>query len=139
MDPRILELVRVEPRYAYEAYEFVCDAVTFTQERLGRARPSDDESQEEEPNRHVNGMELLRGACDLALRDFGPMAAIVFRMWGVRTTDDFGEMVFRLIRAERLSKSDEDDIDDFRDLFDLDKALTNGLPETTKATRRVDR
>ena len=36
MDPKILELTRDDPRFAYEAYEFVCDAVTFTQDRLGR-------------------------------------------------------------------------------------------------------
>ena len=30
MDPRILDLCREDTRFAYEAYEFVCDAVTFT-------------------------------------------------------------------------------------------------------------
>ena len=55
------------------------------------------------------------------------MAPVVFRQWGIRTTDDFGEIVFNLIKAERLSKSDRDDPDDFHDLFDLDKALAEGF------------
>lgn len=126
MDPKILKLVRDDPRYAYEAYEFVCEAVSHTQDRLGRPPAGDDD----EADRHVSGGELLRGACELAVREFGLMAPVVFRRWGVRTSDDFGEMVFRLIGAERLSKSDDDDPADFRDVLDLDKALTEGFELT---------
>lgn len=118
MDPKILELVREDPRYAYEAYEFVGDAVTFTQQRLGRS--SEDAG-------HVSGAELLRGACELAVAQFGMMAPVVFRLWGVRTTDDFGELVFKLIKATKLSKSDQDELEDFHDVFDLEKALTEGF------------
>ena len=66
----------------------------------------------------------------MAVREFGMMAPVVFRQWGVRTTDDFGRMVFRLIEADRLSKSDRDDPEDFHDLFDLEKALTEGFEMT---------
>ena len=137
MDSRILELTRDDPRFAYEAYEFVCEAVTFTQDRLGRlALPAPDE----EADHHVSGAELLRGACELAVRQFGMRAPVVFRQWGVRTTDDFGEIVFKLIRAERLSKSDRDDPDDFHDLFDLEKALTEGFELSIRdTTGRGDR
>ncbi len=130
MDSRIVELIRDDPRYAYEAYEFVCDAVSFTQERLGRAagRPED--------ATHVSGAELLRGACELAVREFGMMAPVVFRQWGLRTTDDFGALVFKLIRADLLSKSDQDDPDDFHDVFDLQKALTEGFELTLGDSRR---
>ena len=133
MDPKILDLIREDSRYAYEAYEFVCDAVTYTQDKLGRA---DDE---EHDDKHVSGGELLRGACELAVREFGMMAPLVFKMWGVRTTDDFGEMVFRLIKTERLSKSDRDDPADFRDVFDLTEALTSGFELTVEARRKGDR
>jgi uncharacterized repeat protein (TIGR04138 family) len=122
VDPKILELVRQDPRFSYEAYDFVCEAVGYTQERLGRA--VDDES---DANRHVSGAELLRGTCDLAVREFGMMAPIVFKQWGIRTTDDFGEIVFKLIQAERLSKSEDDDLEDFHDLFDLDKTLAEAF------------
>src|SRR5207249_7396110 len=123
----IWEIVRDDPRYAYEAYEFVCEAVTFTQDRLGRAPAGEDDPGEDH---HVSGAELLRGACELAVREFGMMAPVVFRLWGVRKTDDFGEMVFRLIRVDRLSKSDRDEPDDFHDVFDLEKALTDGFELT---------
>lgn len=122
MDATILELVREDPRFAYEAYEFVCESVQFTQDRLGRRRKSDPTI-----DRHVTGAELLKGACDLAVREFGMMAPVVFKMWGVRTTDDLGEIVFKLIKAEKLSKSEQDDRDEFHDVFDLEKMLTVGF------------
>ena len=124
MDVRILELCREDPRFAYEAYEFVCDAVTYTQTQLGRTSSDEDEPAEDH---HVSGAELLRGTCELAIREFGMMAAIVFKQWGIRRTDDVGEIVFKLIRVKRLSKSDRDDPDDFHELFDLHQALSDGF------------
>lgn len=124
MDPKILELTRDDPRYPYEAYEFACEAVTYTQRRLGRAAAAGDKPDDD---RHVSGAELLRGACELAVQEFGLMAPVVFRLWGVHTTDDFGEIVFNLIRAEKLSRSDRDEPDDFRNLFDLPRALADGF------------
>jgi uncharacterized repeat protein (TIGR04138 family) len=136
VDPRILELTREDPRFALEAYEFVCDAVTYTQERLGRAGAEG----EPEDDLHVSGAELLRGACELAVREFGMMAPVVFKLWGVRTTDDLGGLVFKLIHVGRLSKSDRDDPEDFRDVFDLEKALAEGAALVLGDTpRRGDR
>ena len=106
---------------------FVCDAVNYTQDRLGRVLDDDDR----DVDQHVSGGELLRGACSLAVQEYGLMAPVVFKLWGIRNTDDFGEMVFRLIEAERLSKSDRDDPDDFRDLFDIEKALADSFQMTT--------
>ncbi len=134
MDPRILELCRSSPRYAYEAYEFVCDAVTFTMKRHDRI--------EAEPgackgDQHVSGAELLRGVCDLAIREFGMMASMVFTRWGVLTTDDIGTMVFNLIQVELLSKSDRDAPEDFHDLFDLHRALNEGFELVLDGSRPV--
>lgn len=136
MDAKLLELTRREPRFTYEAYEFVCQAVTYTQERLGRAAENDEPPED----RHVSGAELLRGGCELALREFGLMASVVFKLWGIRSTDDFGRIVFNLINTEQLSKSDRDDPEDFREVFDLDKALTEGFEFSLgEPTRRADR
>jgi uncharacterized repeat protein (TIGR04138 family) len=129
VDPRILELCREDSRFTYEAYEFVCDAVTYTQDRLGRAAEEAATADGTEDH-HVTGEELLRGTVELAIREFGMMAPVVFKPWGVRTTDDVGEIVFKLIRVKRLSKSDSDDPEDFHDLFDLTQALTDGFALT---------
>lgn len=145
MDLQILELCREDSRFAYEAYEFVCEAVTFTMTRLGRApdrRERGAEPRRKKPadDNHVSGAELLRGTCDLAVREFGMMAPVVFRQWGVKTTDHVGEIVFKLIKVGLLSKSDRDDLGDFHDLFDLHQALTEGFELTLDApAKRGDR
>ena len=74
--------------------------------------------------------ELLRGSCEFAIREFGMMAPLVFEHWNVRTTDDIGNIVFNLIHIERLSQSERDEPDDFRDAFCLEQALTDGFELT---------
>jgi len=123
------EVVQHDPRYAYEAYEFVFAALAHTQKLLGRQpRAEDDEDEESETEvcHHVSGPELLNGVRDLALREFGLMARTVFRMWGINNTSDFGEIVFNLISANLMSKTDEDNRADFADVYDLDVALVSG-------------
>jgi uncharacterized repeat protein (TIGR04138 family) len=117
---RLADLVRRDPRYTYEAYEFVFAALTHTQKMLGRLPGKNDAA---DAQYHVTGRELVAGIRDLALREFGFMARIVFRMWGIRSTADFGEIVFNLVQENLMSKTDQDCRDDFRDVFDLDREL----------------
>lgn len=118
--PRLEDLVNRDPRYAYEAYEFVFAALAHTQKRLGRVPPRDGPAESEY---HVSGRELLEGVRDLALREFGLMARTVFRIWGINRTDDVGELVFNLVEANLMSKTNQDQRLDFHDVYDLDRAL----------------
>jgi uncharacterized repeat protein (TIGR04138 family) len=123
----LAEVARRDGRYAYEAYEFIFQALHHTQKALGKEPP---ESLRDhgtvEPHYHVSGPELMHGVRDLALREFGRMARTVFRLWGIHNTGDFGEIVFTLIEAGLMSKTDEDRLEDFRDVYDLDAALIQG-------------
>ena len=118
------EVVRRDPRYAYEAYAFLYDALAHTQKMLGLQQPA--ASGEEQPIQHVSGQQLLEGIRDLALKEFGLMARTVFRMWGINRTDDFGEIVFNLVEAQLMSKTDTDSRADFHNVYDLDQALVEG-------------
>ena len=120
--PKLAELVRRDPRYAYEAYEFVFAALAHTQKLLGRKAP-EDPREEPGPNHHVTGRELLQGIRDLALREFGLMARVVFHLWGIDRTDDFGEIIFNLVEANLMSKTPTDRRADFHNVYDLDQAL----------------
>ena len=51
------------------------------------------------------------------------MARIVFRMWGINRTADFGEIVFNLVGEKLMSKTDQDTRQDFHDIYDLDQVL----------------
>ena len=118
---RLAEVVQRDPRYAYEAYEFVFAALSHTQKLLGRV-PAD-EGSIPGAQYHVSGRELVQGVRDLAVREFGLMARIVFRMWGINRTADFGDIVFNLVEENLMSKSDQDSRADFQDVFDMDHAL----------------
>jgi uncharacterized repeat protein (TIGR04138 family) len=123
--PKLAEIVRRDPRYAYEAYEFVFAALTHSQKMLGRL-PREEKSAEVEAQHHVSGPELLQGVRDLALHEFGLMARTVFRRWGINQTDDFGEIVFNLVEATLMSKTTDDTRRDFHAVYDLDRALVDG-------------
>jgi uncharacterized repeat protein (TIGR04138 family) len=123
--PKLEELVRRDPRYAYEAYEFIFAALAHTQRLLGREPEADVRPGPPEPEHHVSGPQLLHGVRDLALREFGLMARTVFRLWGIERTDDFGEIVFNLVEAGLMSKTPEDHRRDFHEVFDLDQALVH--------------
>ncbi len=127
-NPKLEEVVKKHPRYAYEAYEFVFQALNHTQKMLGR-EPSEEiaDPAAAAPHHHVSGQELLEGVRLLALREFGLLARTVFRLWGIDRTDDFGEIVFNLVEAELMSKTSEDNRDDFRGVYDLDEALVHGF------------
>ena len=120
----LAEVVRRDPRYVYEAYEFVFEALRHTQVRLNRV--PQEAGEEVGPRHHVKGRELLEGICDYALKQFGLMARTVFRLWGIERTDDFGEIVFNLVEANLMSKTDDDRREDFHNVFDLDEALVRG-------------
>jgi uncharacterized repeat protein (TIGR04138 family) len=106
----IPQIIAKDPRYKAEAYVFVHDALGYTWQRL-------------EQRRHVTGRELLDGIKDLALKRYGRMAKAVFNSWGVKATDDFGAIVFNLVDAGLLSKTDEDHVEDFHAVYDFDDAF----------------
>ncbi len=115
---RLEELVRQDPRYNMDAYTFLLDALGFTIRMLGRDKESDDPAK-----RHVSGRELLEGIRRYALLQFGFMARVVFEGWGVKGTDDFGEIVFNLVDRGLLGRSETDSKEDFHAVYDFEEAL----------------
>lgn len=99
-----------DPRYREEAYIFLLQSLDVTIARIGERR-------------HVTGRELLEGVRILATKRFGPMSRTVFEHWGVKTTADFGHIVFQLVDRSVLSKTETDSIEDFTDVFDFKKAF----------------
>ncbi len=111
----LLGILDRDPRYAEDAYHFLREALDFTIKLL--------EKPVEGPGRHVSGQELLEGIRQFALKEFGPMALRVLNTWGIRRTDDFGEMVFNMVGAGILGKTDEDRREDFAGGYDFDAAF----------------
>jgi len=45
---------------------------------------------------------------EFALKEYGPMSKAVLNEWGIKTTDDIGQIVFNLVNASVLGKNDTD-------------------------------
>ena len=108
-------IVERDGRYRAEAYHFLMLALSYTVAQLPEPR-------------HVSGRELLEGIRRYALEQFGPMAKTVFEHWGVLETMDFGRIVFRLVDAELLAKTETDRLEDFSGAYDFEAAFVRDYP-----------
>ena len=104
-----------DARYARDAYVFLRDALDFTTKQQKKMKGT--------TVRHVAGPELLDGVRQYALKEFGPMAVTVFGYWGVHGTEDIGHMVFNLIDAGIFGKTEEDSLQDFKNIYDFEEAF----------------
>lgn len=73
---------------------------------------------------HISGANLLDCIRDTGRQRYGPMALDVFHSWGVRSTLDFGRIVFHLVEEDLLRKRDEDSLADFVDRFDFQEEFS---------------
>jgi uncharacterized repeat protein (TIGR04138 family) len=113
---------------ALEDGRYKIDAIRFVYKGLGHtARIEVDESDGAEeseqvisghPN-HVSGQELCQGLRHMAIDKWGRLAKVVLNHWGVRTTRDFGEIVYLMIHHKWMSAQAEDSIDDFNEVYDF--------------------
>lgn len=122
-------IVREDDRYDREAYIFVGDALKHTQSSATRksdAQPS-----------HISGAELLDGIRNYALETYGPMTLTVFAEWGLSRCEDFGEIVFGMIKHKLLMKTDEDKKEDFRSIYDFEEAFRHPFLPARKLPKKM--
>ncbi len=112
-----------DARYHPESYYFVREALDFTARTL--KKPSQGNQ------RHVSGHELLEGIRTYALQEYGPLTYTVLKTWGVTCTEDFGKVVFHLVNAGVLGKTDRDQQEDFSGSYSFEEAFVQPyLPRT---------
>ena len=99
-----------DPRYTADAYAFVRAGLDYTVRRLDKPR-------------HVSGQELLDGIREFALAEFGPMTKTVLNGWGIRRTEDIGEIVFNMVETGLLGKTENDSRADFANGYDFEEAF----------------
>jgi uncharacterized repeat protein (TIGR04138 family) len=108
-------IVSSDSRYQREAYIFLRDALDFTTKQQKKIKGA--------TVRHVAGPELLDGVRQYALKEFGPMVITVFDNWGIHCCEDIGHMVFNLIGAGIFGKTEEDSLEDFKNVYDFEEAF----------------
>lgn len=129
---RIAEIAKKDGRYHFESYIFIQQALAYAQFELGMGLPRpfglEGEGEEEEmteppPEAHLTGQQLCEAARLYALDMYGLMAKVVLNNWGIETTTDFGNIVFKLIEVGEMTQSAEDRLEDFKDLYDFEQAF----------------
>lgn len=107
---RMDRVVKKDGRYKVDAYEFVLEALSYVQKKSKRKG-------------HITGQELLLGIKEYALSQFGGLSKTVFEHWGVKSTEDFGEIVFNMISESLLYKTEKDSKEDFKGVYDFEEAF----------------
>ena len=112
-------------RYPPAAFSFVLEGLRHTV-RSVRAGEAAEVGAEGE-SRHISGQELCLGLRDFAIDQYGLLARAVLVSYGISRTEDFGRIVFILVEAGLMRKTEEDHIEDFEHVFDFDEAFTSPL------------
>jgi uncharacterized repeat protein (TIGR04138 family) len=104
-----------EKRFHEQAYLFLLAGLEYAQTHLPERR-------------HISGPELA-GACrDLALERYGVMARPVLEHWGIRSSEDLGNVVFTLVELGFLVTAPGDTREDFANVFDFADAFEHAYP-----------
>jgi uncharacterized repeat protein (TIGR04138 family) len=114
-DDAVEMILDEDGRYDREAYVFTREALDYTYKMLNKPRDG--------VRRHVSGIELLDGIRAFALEELGPVSKLVLNTWGVHRTEDFGDIVFRLIDKGALGKTESDKKEDFGGGYDFNEAF----------------
>ncbi|MGB9719869.1 MAG: Minf_1886 family protein [bacterium] len=109
-DPVFDRMLQKDPRYRLEAYIFVLEALHYARGKFN-------------VEKHVTGKQLLEGIKELAIKKYGTMAKMVFEHWGVKKTVDFGNIVFNMVQEHVLSKTEEDKLEDFNEVYDFEEVF----------------
>lgn len=119
-DEVLEKLLATDKRYQRDAYYFLREALDFTQKLVTKESRSGTRLA---PGQHVTVQELLSGIRQFALAQYGPMAITVLEEWGVTQCGDFGELVFNMIEAGLLAKTENDSREDFKRGYDFTEAF----------------
>jgi uncharacterized repeat protein (TIGR04138 family) len=93
----------------------------------GRARVRSGRGRKRQAERHVSGQQLCEAARLFGLQQYGFLAPKVLESWGIRRTDDLGEIVFNMIEIGQMRKTRSDQRDHFRAVYDFAEAFSRDL------------
>ena len=101
------ELAEKDTRYQKDAYLFILAALEYTLSKLPRRR-------------HLTGQQLSKGIAEYSREQYGYMARAVLEYWGITSTLDFGKIVYMLINEGLMSRTKNDKIEDFTNVYNFD-------------------
>lgn len=101
------EIAQEDGRYDPAAFRFVYEGLGYTVKNVTQEAC------------HVSGQTLCEGLRQMAIEKYGRLALLVLNTWGLKTTRDFGQIVYTLIDHEWMSAQPTDTLDDFNDVYEF--------------------
>ena len=129
------QVMRDAGGYSPESYRFIRDGLAHTVRLIHGDDAADTPPTDpgEEDSRHVSGRQLCEGLRDYGQRQYGLLAKTVLSRWGIRSTEDFGKIVFAMVDAGLMRKTDEDTLADFVGVYRFDEVFAEPEPTTAGA------
>lgn len=110
--------------YSPACLPFIRDGLAHTVEMV-HGQPESALLELEDEQRHVSGQQLCLGLRDYAIQRYGMMAKPVLHRWGIRNTRDFGQIIFAMVEAGLMRKTDDDTLADFEGVYEFDEAFAD--------------
>jgi len=137
MEQKLFEAVDAT-KYPIDAFAFIQRGLDFTVHHIHGDLPQPDDSKpvfeqdflpDDEPTaaRHISGEQLCWGLRDYAVHEYGLMARSVLRHWRINECQDFGHIVFAMVDAGLMFKTQGDSIADFTGVYDFNEAFQSRL------------
>ncbi len=126
----MFEIVENDSRYPMEAYQFVREALVYASDNMQLQLQEFERFTEDDGpvvERHFTGQQLCEAIRRYAINQFGYMAKVVLRNWNIDSTSCFGDLVYNMIEAEMMKKSENDQRKDFNDVYEFDDVFETDL------------
>lgn len=107
---RFRNLLKKYNDYDRETYAFLFKVLDYTMKNVTKRI-----------NGHLSAHEILEGWRLYSIDQFGGLVKTVMDVWGTKTSDDIGKLVFRLIEFKLCGKNDRDKQSDFTGVYDFEK------------------
>jgi len=107
MKKNIQQIAQEDGRFSPQAIKFVYEGLGYTVKKH-TAEPS-----------HISGQKLCEGLKEMAVKKYGRLAMLVLNRWKIKSTHDFGEIVYLMIKHKWMSAQPTDTLEDFDDVYDF--------------------
>lgn len=118
MKKSIQEIAKKDGRYSPRAFQFVHEGLEYTVKKFypNVQRPGDE-------LHHISGKQLCEGLADLAAEKWGRMAKVTLNQLGIKSTNDFGNIVYLLVENKWMHARAEDSIEEFNNVYDFEEVF----------------
>lgn len=115
MKKSIQEIAKLDGRYSLRAFQFVHEGLEYAVKKFyGIGQPSD------EPH-HITGKQLCEGLAEFASDKWGRMAKVALNQLGIKSTNDFGNIVYLMVEHKWMHARPEDSIEEFQEVYEFEE------------------